>query len=378
MSTPAAIMAAQNADDVDRQARFPSEFLAEAKRAKLLGAYVPTRFGGLGGSISDLSAMCAEFGESCAASGMIMAMHQIQVACLVHHGLGAPEICSYVAEIAERQLLIGSVTSEVGIGGDLRSSLCALEPAPMGYALVKDAPTISYGAQADDLLVTARRAPDAAAADQVAVVMRNGTYALEQTSSWDTVGMRGTCSPGFRMVAQVDSGYILPIPFADVASQTMVPVSHILWASTWLGIATAAVKRAHTFVREQARKNPGTVPPAASHLAEVWSELQTMRHSVRQTAAEYETSRCSPGGLQHLSTLAFSVRVNNLKLTASRQVVDIVNGCMMICGLAGYKNDSRFGLGRQLRDAYSAPLMVANDRIVAANASMLLVLKEEL
>ena len=50
---------------------------------------------------------------------------------------------------------------------------------------------------------------------------------------------------------------------------------------------------------------------------------------------------------------------------------------MIICGIAGYKTDSKFSLGRQLRDAYGAALMINNDRIYGANAQMLLIYKEE-
>jgi acyl-CoA dehydrogenase len=45
-------------------------------------------------------------------------------------------------------------------------------------------------------------------------------------------------------------------------------------------------------------------------------------------------------------------------------------------GILGYKNDSPFSLGRQLRDSLSASLMISNDRILAKNAAMLLVCKD--
>jgi acyl-CoA dehydrogenase len=58
-------------------------------------------------------------------------------------------------------------------------------------------------------------------------------------------------------------------------------------------------------------------------------------------------------------------------------VASIVGDALQICGIMGYKNDSEFALGRQLRDALSAALMVGNDRIYATNASMLLILKDD-
>jgi acyl-CoA dehydrogenase len=38
---------------------------------------------------------------------------------------------------------------------------------------------------------------------------------------------------------------------------------------------------------------------------------------------------------------------------------------MQACGLAGYRNDSEFSVGRHLRDILSSPVMISNDRILA-------------
>jgi acyl-CoA dehydrogenase len=42
----------------------------------------------------------------------------------------------------------------------------------------------------------------------------------------------------------------------------------------------------------------------------------------------------------------------------------------------GYKNDSPFSVGRQLRDSLSASVMVANERLHESNAALLLVVKD--
>jgi acyl-CoA dehydrogenase len=155
----------------------------------------------------------------------------------------------------------------------------------------------------------------------------------------------------------------------------MVPFSHILWSSCWLGIATAAVARAHEFVRQQARSKPGTVPPAALRLAEVCGLLQLMRTNVHDVAHECETLMQGATGVDALSSIPFALKMNNLKISSSQLVLQIVHQALLICGIAAYKNDSSFSLGRHLRDALSAALMVGNDRIYATNASMLLVMK---
>ena len=95
-----------------------------------------------------------------------------------------------------KQDLIASITSENGTFGDTRSSICAVEVAGDKMKLDKDATTVSYGEHADAQLVTCRRTADAAQSDQVLVLFKHGDYTLSQTGTWDTLGMRGTCSPG--------------------------------------------------------------------------------------------------------------------------------------------------------------------------------------
>ena len=83
------------------------------------------------------------------------------------------------------------------------------------------------------------------------------------------------------------------------------------------------------------------------------------------------------GSEDRLSAISFAVDMNNLKLAASQSVVKIVGEAMLVCGLDGYRNDSPFSMGRHLRDAHSAAVMVNNDRILANNASLALVLRDD-
>jgi acyl-CoA dehydrogenase len=369
-------VAEPHADAVDRHARFPQEAIDALREARAFSAAVPTEFGGQGCSITDLAAHCERLGQHCSATAMIVAMHHIQVGCIVRHAGSSAYLRAYLTELAEKQFLIASVTSEVGVGGDLRSSRAAVETTGDRFVLNKSATTISYGAQADDLLVTARRNPDAAPGDQVLVLVRKADATLEQTGSWDTLGMRGTCSPGFELRSVGGTEQILPGTFATIATQTMVPYSHLLWCAAWCGIARGALAKAGTFVRTAARKTPGTVPPTAQRLAATSAQMQAIQQNVRAVTRQYEAIAASPEAAETFSSLGFALQMNNLKVTTSQQVPEIVQACLGICGIAAYRNDSPFALGRSLRDSLSGALMIANDRILATNASLLLVHKD--
>ena len=367
-------VAGPNADSVDKAARFPQEAIDALKQARLLSAYVPTELGGLGCSVRDLSAICYELGQRCANAAMVFAMHQIQVGCLVRHGQKTPALRAYLQELADKQLLLASATTEVGIGGDVRSSTCAIEVTGERYKLEKNAPVISYGDFADAVLTTSRRTAESPANDQVITVCRKETTKLEQTNGWDTLGFRGTCSNGYKLSSEGDRHLTVPTPYGEMSAQTMLPFSHITWTSLWLGIATDAVNRARSSVRAQARSKPGTTPPAAMRLAELVAQLQLMRSHVEDAVRAYEEVLDDQ---EAMSSLGFAIRMNTLKIGTSRMLIQVVGAALTICGIAGYKNDSKISVTRHLRDAHGAELMVANDRILSANASMLLVYKDE-
>ena len=49
----------------------------------------------------------------------------------------------------------------------------------------------------------------------------------------------------------------------------------------------------------------------------------------------------------------------------------------LVAGLAAYRNATPYSLGRHLRDAHSAALMVNNDRILANTAQLGLALRDD-
>jgi acyl-CoA dehydrogenase len=368
-------VAAVHADAVDRDARFPIEAISALRDAKALSAFVPSELGGGGVCVRTLARACFELGRHCSATAMVFAMHQIQVATIVRH-LEGPWFERYLTRVAAEQRLVASVTSELGTGGDMGRSIAAVTPGrDGGLQLEKQAPTVSYGAHADDLFTTARRNDEAAPGDQVLVLHHREQTELTPTGTWDTIGMRGTCSPGFTVLTRFAEEQILPVPFATVMNETHVPISHILWSHVWLGIATEAFERGRAFVRASARRTPGAPVPAAHNLSKVMSELAMLRAEVECALADFVTYSEDPER-RSLATMASILRFNNLKLAASEQTPRICTAVLEVIGIAAYKNDSPFGVGRQLRDALSARLMVANERIHAVDAGLLLIAKE--
>lgn len=165
---------------------------------------------------------------------------------------------------------------------------------------------------------------------------------------------------------------ILPDPFGDISERTMLPVSHILWACVWRGIASASVERARAMVRAEARKDVDRLPKGAPALAELILQQRQLEALVQESLDEFERL---DGSQRSGVPMSFTIHMNTLKVAASRLVVDIVSGALMLCGMAGYAVGTPYSLGRQLRDAYSATVMINNSRIMSDNAHMLTISK---
>jgi acyl-CoA dehydrogenase len=360
-----------HADDVDREARFPVEAVSAMREARVLSALVPPSLGGAGVSLEAIAEGCYALGRHCSAAAMVFAMHQIQMRVLVGHCERLPWFEDYLRRVVTEQRLIASITSEKGSGGDMGSSFAPLVADESGcLSFVKHAPTISYGADTDDFLTTVRRSESAPETDQVFVLHLGEDTTLTPQGVWDTLGMRGTCSPGFVVEARIDPAQVLLEPVSVVVTETMA-ASVVLWSHVWLGIATAAFDRAHRSVRASARRRPGEPLPAAAALSRLTADLLALRSTVRMGLADFLAL-----DRESIHLVPAVLRLNNLKIAAADQAPQICLGALRVVGIAGYRNDSPYSVGRHLRDSLSASLMVSNDRMHATDAGLLTLAKE--
>ena len=365
-----AAIAAAHAVAVDRDARFPAEAIAAARTERLLGISVPRELGGEGATVSEVADICYRLGRACSSTAMIYAMHQTKVACIVRHGRDSVWHQKLLLRLAAEQLLLASSTTEGQGGGNVRSSAAAIERDNARISLERAATVISYGAYADGVVTIARRASDAPNSDQVLVAFLKEDYSLEPLQGWDTLGMRGTCSAGFKLRAAGGSEQILPDAYDRIHAETMTPVAHLLWASVWTGIAAASVERAQAFTRNAARGANGQLPPGAAHFSKASASLRVLRAFLTATLKAYQQALNDE---RMLASIDFQTRINLAKVDASELAVSTVMSALRACGLSGYRNDGDFTIGRLLRDVLSSPIMINNDRILANVAAASLV-----
>ncbi|HEX4182167.1 MAG TPA: acyl-CoA dehydrogenase family protein [Caulobacteraceae bacterium] len=364
-------VASRHVEAVDNDGRFPAESIAAAKAERLMGLLVPPAFGGEGVRPGMIVEVCYILGQACASTAMVYAMHQVKAACVARHGVGSPWHEAFLRRMAAEQLLLASSTTEGQTGGDVRNSAAPVTYTGGRIILNRDASVVSYGAEADALVTTARRSADAVSSDQVLLVLDKTDYSMTPTQTWDTLGMRGTVSVGYAVKADGSIDQILPEPYEVIHTHTMVPASHMFWSSVWAGVAASAVERTRMHIRKATRTMGGQTPPGVAHMAKAASSLRSLRAVLASLTRRYEAIMDDP---ETLGSLDFQTAINLLKVDTSELAVDTVMHSMRACGLSGYRNDSAASLGRHLRDVLSAPIMINNDRILASlSNSMLLV-----
>lgn len=355
------------ADDVDRRARHPVEAVEALRSEGFLAALLPRELDGGGASLLELVGAVRALAAHCASSALVLAMHSIEAFNLARHG-SSPALTKLLRDISADGLLIANANSEVGVGGDVGRSICALDRTSDPWTVDKQALAISYGDSADVIVTTARRDGDAPESDQVFIVCRRGSYTLEPTSEWDTLGLRGTCSRGFRIRADVDPDLLFPVPFSVVANDGGGQARQLLLSAVWVGLAEAAASRSHAFVRAAARKTIGTTPPSAMRLAEIAGELQEARSLLVAQSLRFAWLEAA-GDLENAG---FVMALRNLKVSTSTLAVRTATASLGICGIMGYRRDSEYSLDRVIRDAHGGLIMVSNDRQLGDNAQLLL------
>jgi acyl-CoA dehydrogenase len=163
---------------------------------------------------------------------------------------------------------------------------------------------------------------------------------------------------------------VLPTAYETIHARSMVPAAHLLWSSTWTGVASGAVERARRFMR-RAMRGAGQLPPGAAHFTRATTDLNTLRGLVAASLTRHENAVAAGG--EALSSIDFHTSISLLKVEASELAVQVVMSALRATGLSGYRNDTDVSIGRALRDILSSPLMINNERILSNLASSVLV-----
>ena len=172
---------------------------------------------------------------------------------MLRHGRGSAWHRALLRRLAAEQLLLASSTTEgqaaaTSATAPLRSSA----GRPHHARPQRDRDLLRR--HADGIVTTARRAPDAAASDQVLSCSSRRTIRSSALSAGTRSACAAPAAPASSSKARVEPSRSCPEAYEQIHAQTMMPVAHLTWSAAWAGIAAGAVDRARAFVRKAARR----------------------------------------------------------------------------------------------------------------------------
>lgn len=221
----------------DLEGSFVSEAFDEIRRSGLLGAPVPTEFGGGGLSHREMASVLRVLGRGSGSAAVTLSMHYHSVATLIwkhRRGKGGGDT---LRSIADGRLLLATS----GASDWISSSGTAI-PRDDGYVVTATKRPIS-GADAADVLVASARHVDGDQVVHFSTPMTAPGLVVDQT--WDAMGLRGTGSQTVVLsdvfVPAERISLIRPLEGWPALMNTVLGAALPLIMSAYLGIADRLV-----------------------------------------------------------------------------------------------------------------------------------------
>jgi len=222
--------------------KFVHENYADLKDAGLIRAGVPTKLGGSGASLRDLSEMLRIIAGACGSTGLALSMHTHQVAIPAwrwhNQDAARPMVEPLLRRVADENLVLLSSGGSDWIGGSGTA-----EKVDGGYRITARK-VFTSGAPAGDLLMTGAISEEDGERMVLHFAVPLGAPEVTVLDTWRTMGMRSTGSHDI----QID-GLFIPndkIPLKRKAGewhpafQMIATIAFPLIYSAYLGIAESA------------------------------------------------------------------------------------------------------------------------------------------
>lgn len=334
----------------------------------LMSYAVPVEFGGSGATVAALIEVAGELGASCLGLAVLWVMHCQQVTIIAEYA-AEPLRGTVLRAVADRQMLLGSITTEVRKGGHMLTAMSALSEHDGVIRFHREAPVVSGGAHADAYLVTMRRDEEVAADDVVLVYCPREMARPRVVAPMSMMGMRGTANVSLTLDVAVPSDHLIDPPggFPRMASRCMAPLGHLGWAAAWVGAARAALR--HVVGAMRGRHGGPALrrdDDVLDRLARVRCHLDIAESMLATGLREFEQRQGA-----ELDSPAFQILANNVKIVAAEHTFAAVNDLVEIAGLGlGYRQGGGLMLERVFRDLRSASLMYSNQRLLRANGKL--------
>jgi alkylation response protein AidB-like acyl-CoA dehydrogenase len=345
---------AQRAARVDREARFPSESVAELAAAGAMGLAVPERFGGAGAGPVETCETVERVAGACASTGMVFVMHVVAVHTLAA-GIADDEPDgpkqAALGAAARGEHLSTLAYSERGSRGHFWAQVSRARAEAGGVVIDADKSFATSAGEADSYVLAcgAPGSDDPLTTDLYLVP--GDAPGVEVAAPFDGLGMRANASAQLRVrglhvttdrrLGETGNGFGLMM-------QATLPWFVLGSAACSVGIAGAALDAAVAHARGARLEHLGSsladIPGVRARLAEARIRHAQARAYLYDVAAQVEQG--APDAM--LGVLA-------LKAAAAEMAVDVTDLCLRVGGGAAYAKHGP--LERHFRDARAASVM---------------------
>lgn len=332
---------APKAAEIDKQARWPEEIVAQMAELGFLGVAIPTEYGGAGlDSVSYVLAM-EEISRGCASSGVIMS---------VNNSLFCDPLLKFGTETQKQEILAPCARGEklgcFGLtepmsGSDAQTMQTVAEKRGDKWVLNGSKNFITNGPHADYIIVFAVTERTDGRAKHTAFVFPMKTPGVTAAHHDEKLGIKGahSCTIFFENVELDDSARLGPEGGGFKVAMATLDGGRIGIAAQALGIAKAALEKSIAYAKE--RKAFGQ--PIAN--------FQAIQFKLSDMATELDAARLltlraaslKDKGVRH------SLESAAAKLYASEASTRITHAAIQIHG--GYGYTTEYGVERHYRDA---------------------------
>jgi alkylation response protein AidB-like acyl-CoA dehydrogenase len=337
------------ADDVDVEARFPTESVRALADAGLLGIGLPPDAGGSGGGPTDVVEAVEAVAAACGSTAMVFLMHLAAVQVVA---AAPPEAAGgLVAALASGELLGTLAFSEHGSRSHFWAPVSRARRVDGGRVRIEADKSWVTSAGNADVLVASAQSPDATAPTESNLyVVGRAMPGVEVAGRFDGLGLRGNDSAPMRLDVEVDEGARLGADKAGfgLMMQVVLPWFNLGNAAVSVGLARAALDAATAHVsRSRLTHLDSTLadlPTIRAYVAKAWTDLAAHSALLRETARRVE----QPDEGTVLLVLSAKAACNEMALRVTETALRVAGG-------AGFSK--QVGIDRPYRDARAGFVM---------------------
>ena len=355
------------AAELDKQARWPTEIVAQMAELGFLGLAIPTEYGGAGLDNVSYVLVMEEVSRACASSGVIMSVNN-SLFCDPLYKFGTDwQKQEILTPTAQGKILGAFGLTEPASGSDARTMKTVAEKQGDGSWLLNGSKNfITCGPEAEHIIVFAVTSPHPEKPKHTALILKRGMPGFTLAPHDEKMGIKAahSCSIYFDNV-KVPKEYVLGEEGQGFkVAMVTLDGGRIGIAAQALGISKAAIDRSISYAKE--RKAFGGVIAGLQAIQFMIADMTTEYEAARLLtlrAAYLKDKSATDKNVKHTAESAMA------KLFASEAATRIAHKAIQVHG--GYGYTTEYAVERHYRDARITELYEGTSEIqrivVAAN-----------